>query len=185
MLFRSILVESAVNRGTTFRIRMPVARGVVMTPPTGELAKPAKQPCTTGRQKTTILAVDDEEYVRELLRDILESDGFEVVTAASGREGLALYEAAKFDAVFTDVGLPGMSGWEFARAVREKNQCVPIAVITGWGEAVGSNEQREAQVDWVVTKPFTMDRILEIAQEVSARKASKVKSLRFKTTAAA
>ncbi len=180
-----ILVESAVNTGTTFRIRMPVARGAVQIAPTSEIAKPAKQPCPTSQQKTTILAVDDEEYVRELLRDILESEGFEVVTATSGREGLALYEASKFDAVFTDVGLPGMSGWEFARAIREKNQCVPIAVITGWGEAVGSNEQREAQVDWVVTKPFTMDRILEIAHEVSARKTSKVKSLRFKTTAAA
>jgi CheY-like chemotaxis protein len=60
-----------------------------------------------------------------------------------------------------------MSGWELARAIRERSRRLPIAVITGWGEAVGSNEQKEAQVNWVVAKPFTLDRIIEIAREVS------------------
>jgi FixJ family two-component response regulator len=63
-----------------------------------------------------------------------------------------------------------MSGWELARAIRERNERLPLGVITGWGEAVGSNEQKEAQVDWVVAKPFTVDRILEIAREVSLRR---------------
>ncbi|MCA1557903.1 MAG: response regulator, partial [Acidobacteria bacterium] len=177
-----ILVQSEVGLGTTFRIRMPVARGVVKALPTGELSLPVR-PARSSSQ-TRILVIDDEDYVRELLRDILETEGFEVVTATNGRDALSLYDSEKFDAVFTDVGLPGMSGWELARAIREKSKRIPIAVITGWGEAVGSTEQKEAQVDWVVAKPFTVDRILEIAHEVSLRKSGKVKSLHYNTVAA-
>ena len=114
--------------------------------------------------------VDDEAQVRELLHDILESEGYNVVLAEGGREALLLFDAGNFDGVFTDIGMPGMSGWELARAIRERNQQIPLAVITGWGEAVGSDDQKKAQVDWVVTKPFSADRILELAQEVSQRR---------------
>jgi signal transduction histidine kinase/ActR/RegA family two-component response regulator len=163
----NIEVESEVGRGTAFRIKLPIARGAVKGV-TGELVMPHVALPMSNR--TRILVVDDEDYVRELLRDILESEGYEVVLADSGREALKLFDAGCFDAVFTDVGLPGMSGWELARAIRERDKCLPLGVITGWGEAVGSNEQREAQVNWVVAKPFTVDRILEIAQKVSLRR---------------
>jgi CheY-like chemotaxis protein len=120
--------------------------------------------------RTRILVVDDEDYVRELLRDILESEGYEVVLADGGREALALFDRESFDAVFTDVGLPGMSGWELARAIRAQDSCLPLAVITGWGEAVGSHEQKAAQVEWVVAKPFTVEQILDIARDVSRQR---------------
>jgi len=71
--------------------------------------------------------------------------------------------------LFTDVGMPGMSGWELAREIRELNKGIPIAIITGWGELVGSNEQRAAGVDWVVAKPFTADRIAELVREIQHR----------------
>ncbi|HKS27010.1 MAG TPA: response regulator, partial [Pyrinomonadaceae bacterium] len=177
-----ILVESEVGSGTTFRIRMPVARGAVQVMPAGELSLPVKPSRSSGQTK--ILVIDDEDYVRDLLQDILETDGFEVVTATNGRDALSLYDGEKFDAVFTDVGLPGMSGWELSRAIRERSKRIPIAVITGWGEAVGSTEQKEAQVDWVVAKPFTVDRILEIAHEVLLRKSGKVQSLHYSSAAA-
>ena len=149
--------------------------------PTGELSLPIKP--ARSLSQTKILIIDDEDYVRELLQDILETEGFEVVTATNGRDALAIYDGKKFDAVFTDVGLPGMSGWELARAIRERSRQIPIAVITGWGEAVGSTEQKEAQVDWVVAKPFTVDRILEIAHDVSLSKSGKVKSLQYTVAA--
>ena len=63
-----------------------------------------------------------------------------------------------------------MSGWELAHAIRERNQQIPLAVITGWGDVVGSDQQHKAQVDWVVTKPFTAGRIAELALEVSKRR---------------
>ena len=117
-----------------------------------------------------ILVVDDEECIRDLLRELLESEHCAVSTAAGGHEALALFESREFDAVFTDVGMPGMSGWELAGTIRRQSKEIPIAVITGWGEAVGSNEQKEAGVNWVIAKPFTADRIFELVREIIAQR---------------
>ncbi|MGH9901861.1 MAG: response regulator, partial [Pyrinomonadaceae bacterium] len=132
---------------------------------------------------TKILVVDDETAVRELLRDILESEGYETAVAAGGREALALLDASSFDAVFTDIGMPGMSGWELAHAIRERGSRVPVAAITGWGEAVGSEEQKSARVDWVITKPFTTSRIAELANEVHQRRVGSIKAGAFTVAA--
>lgn len=77
-----------------------------------------------------------------------------------------------------------MSGWELAHAIRQRNETIPIAVITGWGEAVGSDEQEEARVDWVVTKPFRAERISELAQEICQKRNSTVKRAAFSGRAA-
>jgi signal transduction histidine kinase/CheY-like chemotaxis protein len=164
----TVEVDSELNNGTIMRIKLPIARGAVKAPPTGELVMPS--PLSLKSKQTKILVVDDEDYVRELLRDILEKEGYQVSLADGGREALSLFQTQQFDAVFTDVGLPGMSGWELARAIRAQDRHLPLAVITGWGEAVGSHEQKAAQVEWVVAKPFTVDRITEIAREVSKRR---------------
>jgi two-component system capsular synthesis sensor histidine kinase RcsC len=67
--------------------------------------------------------------------------------------------------------MPGMSGWELAQAIRQRNESIPIAVVTGWGESVGSNEQKAAGVNWVVPKPFTADRIIELVLEINRLRA--------------
>ncbi len=169
----SVEVESEVNVGTKFRIILPKAN--IVEEPTAvepetrtsqvETVSPAFTRKFEGAQPK-ILVVDDEEAVRELLRDILEAEGCRVYLAPGGREALSIFAVQEFDGVFTDVGMPGMSGWELAHAIRVQNATVPIAVITGWGEAVGSDEQKEARVDWVVTKPFRAERIGELAQEI-------------------
>jgi signal transduction histidine kinase/ActR/RegA family two-component response regulator len=166
-------VNSEVGRGTSFHIKLPIARGATRAKLTGELprlsAAPAQQQQQQQGCRMRILVVDDDAYVRDLLRDILEEEGCEVALAEGGREALSLFNRMTFDAIFTDVGMPEMSGWELARAVRERNAGIPLAVITGWGEAVGSNERKAAQVDWVVAKPFDTPQILEIVREVARR----------------
>ncbi|HEY9404824.1 MAG TPA: ATP-binding protein [Pyrinomonadaceae bacterium] len=164
----TVEVESETGRGTSFRITLPSGKNAAKPQPS------ASQPATAtvapaGLSGTKFLVVDDEEYVRDLLRDILEKEGHEVTTAASGREALVLYDETRFAAVLMDVGLPGMSGWELARAIRERDEHTPLAIVTGWGEAVGSNAQKEAGVDWVVAKPFTVEQITAIAREVSRK----------------
>jgi two-component system response regulator (stage 0 sporulation protein F) len=122
---------------------------------------------------TKILVVDDEAPVRELLCDILEDEGVEVTLAANGAEALARFELGKFDAVLTDIGMPGMNGWELLRHIGERDGRVPLAVITGWGELVSTHEKKAARVEWVLTKPFAMSQICEIAQEITRRKQSR------------
>jgi signal transduction histidine kinase len=163
-------VASEVGRGTTFRVRLPKAGAAASLP--AESVPPPEPPARDVRS-LRILVVDDEDYVRELLSDILEREGCEVTLAAEGREALRLYEAGEFDAVFTDVGLPGMSGWELARAVRERDSEVALAVITGWGDEVSHEERDAAQADWVVPKPFTVERITELVGQVAQRKSGR------------
>jgi len=122
---------------------------------------------TNTQMPIRLLVVDDEEFVRELLRDILEGENCDICLAESGSEALSLFKEKEFDGVFTDVGMPGMSGWELAREIRQINKQIPIAVITGWGEAVGSHEQKEAGVNWIVAKPFTADRIADLVRDIN------------------
>ncbi|HEX8558068.1 MAG TPA: ATP-binding protein [Pyrinomonadaceae bacterium] len=161
-------VESEVGRGTTFRMRFPV----VGESDTHRIVDTGPLPLERADGSLRILVVDDEDYVRELLADILEREGCEVVLAGEGREALSLFDGQGFDAVFTDVGLPGMSGWELARAVREKDDRLALAVITGWGDTVTAEEQSAAQADWVIPKPFTVERITDLVVEISQRKAA-------------
>ena len=173
----SVEVESEVGAGTKFKISLPKAKvgedSVLLEPERPKLLheKPnAIASRSFDHNQPKILVVDDEEGVRELLRDLLEGEGFRVYLAPGSREALSLFEVHQFDGIFTDVGMPGMSGWELAHAIRQRNETIPIAVITGWGEAVGSNEQKEARVDWVIAKPFTAQRISELAQGITRQR---------------
>jgi len=166
----TIEVESQYGKGTEFRITLPLAKTVEKSVKPVEAVVPEIpapiEPQPLKRELTRILVVDDEDFVRDLLGEILEGEHCEVFLAESGSEALTLFREHKFDGVFTDVGMPGMSGWELAREIRLTNQTIPIAVITGWGEAVGSYEQKAAGVDWVVAKPFTADRIAELVRDI-------------------
>jgi len=167
-----IEVDTEPERGATFKIKLPIAKGAskgTAANAVSAVAAPALS-LVAESSRARILVVDDEAHVRELLCEMVESEGCEVVAASNGAAALALFEAGNFDAVFTDIGMPGMSGWEFARAIRARNADLPLAVITGWGDAVGSDEQKAAQVNWVVTKPFTIQRVSEIIQDLGQRK---------------
>jgi len=169
----TIKVESEVGRGSTFRVVLPLV-GCAVLSPDGEAQAGAPGAPTQQKGRTTkMLVVDDEEPVRELLCDILEDEGVEVTLAASGAEALARFEQGKFDAVLTDIGMPEMNGWELLRRVSERDEQVALAVITGWGELVSTHEEKAARVEWVLTKPFSMSQICEIAQEITNRKQSR------------
>jgi CheY-like chemotaxis protein len=164
----SIEVESEVGRGTTFSIRLPAAKAAPKAAPAAQEAQAGEQRPEPSR-RVRLLVVDDEPSVRELLRELLEAEGHVVELASNAFEALSMFRASKFDLIFTDIGMPGMSGWELARAVRSMDSEIPLAVITGWGDEVGSERQKEAGVDCVVTKPFSAERIAELVEELTGR----------------
>lgn len=165
----SIEVECEEGRGTTFRIILPPAFGIkqLSTRPEPEIVGASKKP-----EKVRVLVVDDEETVRDLLVDALEMEGYEVVTAEDGKTALEMYISSdeQFDAIFTDIGMEEMSGWELVSAVRQRCGEIPIAIISGWGDTISAERQREMKTDWVVAKPFDINRISQIAREISDRK---------------
>jgi CheY-like chemotaxis protein/two-component sensor histidine kinase len=169
----SIEVDSEPGRGTTFKISLPK---VVPTAASADDPVPAAAGVAASDDKVRVLVVDDETHVREVLIEALEAEGCEVVAAQSGEIALALYEQyeGKFDAVFTDIGMPEMSGWELCTEIRERSKTIPLAIISGWADAISVQTRNAVNADWVVAKPFDINKICGIAQEIAQRKSAPV-----------
>jgi signal transduction histidine kinase/ActR/RegA family two-component response regulator/predicted negative regulator of RcsB-dependent stress response len=165
----SIEVESELGIGTTFKISLPKVLPVSTSP---EAQLPDAAGMSASDDKIRVLVVDDEPHVREVLIEALEAEGCEVVSAQSGEIALALYEqyGGKFDAVFTDIGMPEMSGWELCTEIRERSKTIPLAIISGWADAISVQTRNAVRADWVVAKPFDINKICSIAQEIAKRK---------------
>ncbi|MGH9929526.1 MAG: ATP-binding protein [Pyrinomonadaceae bacterium] len=169
----SIDVESEPGRGTTFRISLPAAEGA----DTNAEANATRLESANGEDKLHVLVVDDETAVREVLREALEAEGCEVVVAESGEMALKLYDAraGKLDIVFTDIGMPEMSGWELASEIRKRSETIPLAIVSGWADAISCDARQAIKADWLVSKPFDIATIAGIANEVAARRTSAMK----------
>jgi signal transduction histidine kinase/ActR/RegA family two-component response regulator len=164
----SIEVESEVGRGTTFRISLPLAVETASRSLGGSQAPQA----SPGSRPVRLLVVDDEITVRDVLSEALKAEGCEVVTAENGQEALQLFDEyqGEFDAVFTDIGMPEMNGWELATAIRRRSDSIALAIVSGWADAISCSTRNVVKADWVVSKPFDIDRISEIANEIAERK---------------
>ncbi len=77
-----------------------------------------------------VLIVDDEPDTLELIKLVLESDGFKTQLAMSGKEALVQIAASKPDLVLLDIMMPDMDGWDVFRKIKEKNPEIPIAILT-------------------------------------------------------
>lgn len=107
---------------------------------------------TDSIQAKKILIVDDLPDVCESIRMLLEADGHEVLTANDGHEALRTFESGQFDALITDLVMPGMQGDELARLIREKSPQIRIIMVTAHAEIIGGNPP--TGVDRLVSKPF-------------------------------
>jgi CheY-like chemotaxis protein len=155
----TIKVDSSEGAGTTFTIILPLHEQV---PQEGENAAPQQEQ----QKKARILVIEDESEVRNLLTDILLSGGeHEVESASDGSHGIELFKRNHFDIVFTDLGMPGMSGWEVAEAIKRINKKVPVAIITGWNVELPASEMKERGVDLIAYKPFEVNQVLALVQD--------------------
>ena len=154
----TILVDSTEGEGTTFTIKLPISSSKL------EMQEKTK-PILEEKREATILVIEDEEEVRNLLADILIESGHHVETAPDGNQGIELFKEKDFDLVFTDLGMPGMSGWQVAETVKNINSKTPVAIITGWNVELEESEMREKGVNLIVHKPFEINQILNLVQE--------------------
>jgi len=150
-------VTSAPGAGTTMTVRLPVAA-----------EGPASAPDTTLRRGAgrRVLVIDDEESVREAFVEYLRLTGHEVVEAEDGAAGLARLQAGTFDCVLTDLGMPGMTGWEVARAIRAGFPTLPIILLTGWGNQVAPEAEAGRLVDRILRKPIPLQELAETIGEL-------------------
>ena len=101
-----------------------------------------------------ILVIDDEDVIRMLVVEILESAGYDVTSAESAERALALLERADFDLVVSDVVMPGLSGLELLEAVRVRRASLPVILVTGAGTYDTLSQALTRGAAGLVTKPF-------------------------------
>lgn len=146
-----ISVSSEEGGGSTFLVKLPtVARS---------RDRHVQDVVPEGNEKATILVIDDEEEIRNSLSEILSLEGHNVTLAQDGKEGLLTFKTHEFDMVLTDLGMPGMSGWQLARAIKELSPKTPVAIITGWGLQPDPRQMKQAGVDLFIEKPFRISDI--------------------------
>ncbi len=110
--------------------------------------------------KSRILVVDDEAEIRRSVRMILEYEGYDVIEAASGPDGVALAERESPDLVFLDVKMPGMDGLEALQRIKAANEAVPVVIISGHGTVSTAVEATKAGAFDFIEKPLPSERIL-------------------------
>ena len=158
-----VSVVSEMGRGSTFVVEIPIAD-----------AGSAEVRCESAEDQGSvkparILIIDDEQDIAEILREILIAEGHEVETALRGADGLKLATLSRYDLVFTDLGMPDMSGWEVAKRLRDRSPSTPVVLVTGWGASLDDTEVRNHHIRAVIHKPFDIRHVVQATGLLLAR----------------
>lgn len=146
----NIEIQSELGKGSTFRLFFPVRTHSMIAEP--EKDKGAKV------EPMQILCIDDESLLRELLKEMLERDGHEVVLTDNGQSGLDEFRFATerhrpFDLVITDLGMPYLDGRQVAKTIKLQSPETPVVMLTGWGAFMKEEGNSPEDVDGILSKP--------------------------------
>ena len=158
----SVEIDTALGKGTTFRLSLPAAQE---KPPASE-----HDAAPVSIRPLHVLLVDDEEIVRQILREYLIGDEHVVETAANGRDALDKLPKAAFDVVILDRAMPGLSGDQVAVAIKELKPELPVILLTGFGNMMRAAGETPPGIDLVLGKPVTIAGLRSaLAQVVKSR----------------
>jgi PAS domain S-box-containing protein len=159
MMGGDITVESEVGKGSTFTMRLPAE---VRDPTTEPVRTTVSQAQAEGA--STVLVIDDDVTVRDLLQRFLGKEGFHVVSASGGEEGLRLARELRPDAITLDVMMPGMDGWAVLSALKADLHVsdIPVIMLTliddmNLGYTLGAADY--------LTKPINRDRLVSLLEK--------------------
>ncbi len=110
-------------------------------------------------RKLRILVVEDDGNIRRIMKDLLSMSGHDVYVAADGVIGLKYLQSDTFDLIITDLGLPGINGWDLARASKRYQIDVPIISISSWQGKEAEEKTKEYGIDIAIWKPFRIDQV--------------------------
>jgi len=156
-----IRVDSEVGRGTSFTVRLPVGAATEPEPP-----PPAGQ---ERERQGRILLVDNEPQVLAVLCEMLVEAGHAVTPVIGGADAVATFSPGKFDLVLSNLGMPGLNGWEVAKHVRAQDPNVPVVFVTGWGLTEEDRERcRSLGIQHCIFKPVKPSELHRAIQGVLA-----------------
>ncbi|MEW5924094.1 MAG: response regulator [Candidatus Zixiibacteriota bacterium] len=121
----------------------------------------------------SILAIDDQAVILDLLAAMCQSLGYMIYTARNGRDGIRIFEDKRPDIVISDLAMPEISGWEVASRVKAIAPETPVIIITGWGVTVDEQKMKQVGVDFLLHKPFRLE---QLSQLISKAKISGIKN---------
>jgi two-component system cell cycle sensor histidine kinase/response regulator CckA len=164
-----IWVYSELGKGATFKIYLPRVDAAV------EDVAQAPSSSQVMRGTETVLLAEDEQDVREVAREFLESAGYTVLLAANGAEALACAEEHRgtIDLLVSDMIMPGITGLELARRLRLRQADVGVIYMSGYSEQAAAEATNSDLSGAVLTKPFSRTAILRSVREVLNNKAKK------------
>jgi signal transduction histidine kinase/DNA-binding NarL/FixJ family response regulator len=153
-----LVLRSKDGEGTEVTVRM-------MLSATGASSETSGNGLTvtgyTGERRT-VLVVDDDPVLRKLMQDVLSPLDFAVIAVADGNACLSALSIRSVDIVILDVTMPGMSGWETARRIRERHgRSIPIVVLSAAAGADRGDSENDGLVDAYIAKPFSFDELYE------------------------
>jgi PAS domain S-box-containing protein len=159
--------SAGIDSGSVFTVRLPLA-----APEAGKAAAGAPVQDAGAVPALRLLVVDDNRDAADTLAALLSVLGHEVVVAHDGHQALRMLDGLQPHAVFLDIGMPGMSGYDVAQAVRRepRHDGVMLVALTGWGGADDRARTAQAGFDAHLTKPATVTAIEAVLQEVAARR---------------
>jgi two-component system response regulator PilR (NtrC family) len=122
------------------------------------------------RRNASVLVIDDEEIMRDILGTLLEREGYSVRLAASGQEGLDLARSLPFDAVIVDVMMPGIDGLQVLDELKKQDEELPVLMITAYASMESAiSAMKKGAFDYI-TKPFKNDEVLVVLQNAIERR---------------
>jgi CheY-like chemotaxis protein len=159
-------IYSEIGQGTTVKIFLPRHRGAVE-----EAAETASVtqlgPAPAGE---TVLVIEDEQMVRELVVSVLHDLNYAALEAVDGPSGLKILQSeARIDLLVTDIGLPGMNGRQLAEAARERRPDLKILFITGYAENAAITGGFLVPGMEMMTKPFAVDALAARIRDMIAK----------------
>lgn len=113
-----------------------------------------------------ILVVDDTDDIRELVATLLQRRGFDVTTAAGGKQGVAQASADKPDLILMDLNMPEMDGWQATKIIREEGITTPVIALTAHLMSDEHDRSIEAGFNGFQTKPLEFDALLSLIEEL-------------------
>jgi two-component system cell cycle sensor histidine kinase/response regulator CckA len=157
-----VLVQSEVGQGTTFRIYLPRVEEVAQP------ASPVPVPLALNGGSETVLLVEDEESVRELVRETLEAKGYRVLEAGNGEAALRLatQQSNPVEILITDVVMPGMSGRELSARLCASHPHTKVLYLSGYTEDAIVHEGVLQPGTAFLQKPFTLQALARKVREV-------------------
>ena len=156
-------VQSQLGKGTTFTVYLPVPE---RTPEVSQPTRQAIEEIPGGTE--TILLIEDEEMLRELVKALLVSKGYTVLTAEDGMQGVEMYRSHQKEiaVVLSDLGLPLLSGQDVFRKIRELDPQAKVILASGFIDPETKAEMYKAGAKHFIQKPYSHDEVLQKIREV-------------------